>query len=59
MRKDNTFAHSRSGEAPKLRGTVAHHLEGDAIRAAESAQMLSSHKVDGEWVSPVVLKVIA
>ncbi len=29
-------------------GTGAHHLSGDAIRAAEAAQMLPSSKVDGE-----------
>ncbi len=36
---------------PKLQtseGTGAHHLSSDAIRAAESAQMLPSRKVDGE-----------
>ncbi len=29
-------------------GTGAHHLSGDAIRAAESAQMPSSRKIDDE-----------
>jgi len=48
MREDSTFAHSRAVEAPALRGIGAHHLSGDAIRAAETAQMLSSHKVDNE-----------
>jgi hypothetical protein len=42
MHKDSTLAHSRSVEAPYLRGTVAHHNYCDAIRAAETAQMLSS-----------------
>jgi len=31
-------------------GTVAHHQKGDAIRVAESAQMLSSCKIDSEFV---------
>jgi hypothetical protein len=34
-------------------GTGAHHLSGDAIRAAESAHMLSSRKGDGELGIPI------
>ncbi len=48
MYEDSTFSHSRSVEAPDLRGTGAHHLSGAGIRAAETVQMLSSHKVVGQ-----------
>jgi hypothetical protein len=41
MHEDSPIAHSRSVEAPDLRGTVAHHLDGDATRVAETARMLS------------------
>jgi len=51
MCEESTFAHSRSVEAPDLRGTGAHHLSDDAIRAAETAQMLSHTKLMMNWGS--------
>jgi len=45
MREDSTFAHSRSVRGSGPPSAPAHHLSGDTIRAAETAQMLPHTKL--------------
>jgi len=47
----STFAHSRSSKLRTSEGTGAHNLSGDAIRAAETAQMLPHTKLMVNWVN--------
>jgi hypothetical protein len=49
MHEDSILTHSRPDKTG-LRGTVAHYLEGDVIRAAEAVRMHPHAKLPSDWL---------